>query len=229
MSILVVDDSPDSVALMVSLLNSAGHMEIRTAGSAREGFALLEGAGPPGEAVDLILLDIQMPDMMGIDVCRWIKAMERLQDIPIIMVTASTETESVVEAFDAGALDYITKPVRRTELLARVRSALNLRHQMEARRAREEELARSNQALREALHEIRTLRGLIPICASCKKIRSDAGLWQQIEVYLHEHTEAEFSHGLCPDCIDSLYPDVRKKSRASDQPGSRPEASGAPR
>jgi CheY-like chemotaxis protein len=208
MSILVVDDSPESVELMVSLLRSGGHADIRVAGSARGAFELLDQSDGD-QPVDLILLDIQMPDMVGTDVCRWIKMLDRLQDVPIIMVTASTE--SVVEAFDAGALDYITKPVKKTELLARVRSALKLRHQMEARKAREEELARTNQALRDALLEIRTLRGLIPICASCKKIRSDEGLWQQIEVYLRQHTEAEFSHGLCPDCVETLYPDLLGK------------------
>lgn len=224
MNIVVVDDSPDSVALIVSILKSAGHTDVATAGSAREAFDLLEApkSGPPTVTADLILLDIQMPDMLGIDVCRWVKTMEHLVDVPIIMVTASTETESLVEAFDAGAVDYITKPVKKTELLARVRSALNLKHQMDARKAREAELASSNQALRDALQEIRTLRGLIPICASCKKIRGDEGLWEQLEVYLRDNTEAEFSHGLCPDCLEKLYPNVRTKSRAVSPSRSEP-------
>jgi hypothetical protein len=62
--------------------------------------------------------------------------------------------------------------------------------------------------LRKALSEIRQLRGLIPICSGCKKIRDDEGYWHQIEMYFHDHSEVEFSHGICPDCIEKLYPDI---------------------
>ena len=66
--------------------------------------------------------------------------------------------------------------------------------------------------LQRALAKIKTLRGLVPICASCKKIRDDKGYWHQLEVYIHNHTDAEFSHSLCPDCVELLYPDLRKRS-----------------
>jgi hypothetical protein len=68
--------------------------------------------------------------------------------------------------------------------------------------------------LRAALANIKTLRGLLPICASCKKIRDDGGYWNQIETYIHEHSEAQFSHGLCPDCIQQLYPDLSEEGQA---------------
>ena len=61
--------------------------------------------------------------------------------------------------------------------------------------------------LKKALEEIKTLSGFLPICASCKKIRDDKGYWNQIEVYISEHSEAEFSHGICPECAQKLYPD----------------------
>jgi hypothetical protein len=79
---------------------------------------------------------------------------------------------------------------------------------MDCRKTRELELRRSNEALQKALKEVKVLRGLIPICASCKKIRNDSGFWQQLEEYLGEHSEAEFSHGLCQPCIKKLYPGV---------------------
>ena len=63
--------------------------------------------------------------------------------------------------------------------------------------------------LERAQKEIKTLRGIVPICASCKKIRDDDGYWQQVEVYVREHSEAEFSHGICPDCLKKHYPDLR--------------------
>jgi hypothetical protein len=67
--------------------------------------------------------------------------------------------------------------------------------------------------LRVALANVKTLRGLLPICASCKKIRDDSGYWNQIETYIHEHSEAEFSHGLCPDCVRQLYPDLPEEGK----------------
>lgn len=65
-----------------------------------------------------------------------------------------------------------------------------------------------------ALEQIRTLRGILPICANCKKIRDDSGFWQQVEAYVSRHTEAEFSHGICPDCMESLYPKYAAKREA---------------
>ncbi len=65
---------------------------------------------------------------------------------------------------------------------------------------------------------MKTLRGFLPICSSCKKIRSDQGYWQQIESYLSEHSEAEFSHGLCPDCAQTLYPELWEKLKGRSEP-----------
>lgn len=80
------------------------------------------------------------------------------------------------------------------------------------------ELEASNTELREAISKIRTLSGMLPICASCKRIRDDKGYWNQIELYIRDHSEAEFSHGICPDCAEKLYPDIFKKGSKSGQP-----------
>jgi DNA-binding response OmpR family regulator len=142
MSILIVDDTLSQQLLLTAVLRSAGYGEVQTAPSAERAFARLsEDGGAGGEPdVDLILMDISMPDVDGIEACRRIKAQPSWQDIPVIMVTASTETEDLQAAFAAGALDYITKPPKKDEMLARVRSALNLKHEMDARKAREREL-----------------------------------------------------------------------------------------
>ena len=95
-------------------------------------------------------------------------------------------------------------------LLARVNSALMLKKEMDCRKLREQELRRSNAELQQALREVKVLKGLVPICASCKKIRNDQGFWQQLEEYIQQHSEAEFSHGLCTPCIKKLYPGVYK-------------------
>ncbi|MCP9463672.1 MAG: response regulator [Nitrospira sp.] len=209
MAILIVDDSPDQQVLLRSVLVRAGHADILTADSAHAAFSVLAfetGSSPP--PVDLILMDILMPGLNGIDACRLIKQRSHLRDIPIIMVTARNSPEDLSEAFSAGAMDYISKPVNNVELLARVTSALTLKREMDCRKEREADLRRSNEELQRALKEVKVLRGLIPICASCKSIRTDDGLWQRIEEYFSEHSEVQFSHGLCQSCIKKLYPGV---------------------
>ncbi len=209
MSILIVDDSLDQRLLLQTLLQQAGYPDVVTAESATAALArLAEPSEPRPAAIDLILMDYLMPEIDGVAACRLIKSRPHLRDIPIIMVTAKNDPSNLKEAFDAGATDYINKPVNRIELQARVSSALALKREMDCRKAREQELRASNEALQRALREVKTLRGLIPICASCKKIRNDLGAWQQLEEYLQEHSEAEFSHGLCATCIKKLYPGV---------------------
>ena len=152
MSILIVDDSADSRRLITLMLEAAGYSGLRTAASAREAFRLLSRSDPAGAApeVELILMDVLMPETDGIAACRQIKATECLRDIPIIMVTGNPDAESLQGAFAAGAMDYITKPLHRGELLARVRSALRLKHEMDHRKAREQELLEATRQLEEA-------------------------------------------------------------------------------
>ena len=209
MSILIVDDSPDQQTLLRSILGKAGHNNVLSADSAKSASMLLNlGGEATSHKIDLILMDILMPEQDGVETCRQIKRCAHLQDVPVIMVTAKNDLSNLKEAFSAGAMDYISKPVNSVELLARVSSALLLKQEMDRRKNRELELRRSNEELQKALKEVKVLRGLIPICASCKKIRNDGGFWQQLEEYLGEHSEAEFSHGLCQPCIKKLYPGV---------------------
>lgn len=210
MVILIVDDSRDEQELLSTRLRAAGYGSLMVTDSAETAFGILDQAdvGQRTGAVDLILMDIMLPGVDGLEACRRIAATECLQDIPIIVITAKTDEKDLLAAFSAGAMDYIRKPVNPTELVARVSSALALRAERKTRMAREQELLMRTQELEQALREVKVLRKLIPICANCKRVRTDAGDWQQLEVYIQDHSEVEFSHGVCQVCMREVYPDV---------------------
>lgn len=137
MSILLIDDSPDARLLIQGMLKEAGYREVVSVRSACEAYERL-GIDPPRVTalpIDLILMDITMPHTDGLEACRRIKATDRLRDIPIIMVTVREKTAFLQKAFEAGANDYVSKPVDRVELLARVRSAMKLKQEIDARKS----------------------------------------------------------------------------------------------
>jgi PleD family two-component response regulator len=142
MRILVVDDAEDSRDLTEAALLSAGYNDVVTAASAWETLKILDvGRITEGRpSVDLVLLDIVMPEIDGIEACARIRNDFRYADIPIIMVTSLDDMDSLANAFVAGATDYITKPINRVELVARVRAALKLKSELDRRQAREREL-----------------------------------------------------------------------------------------
>ena len=193
--ILIVDDMQANVHIISLMLKAKGYK----VSSALSGKLALQTAkdNPP----DLILLDINMPEMNGYEVCQWLKADNILKEIPVIFITGLTETEDMVKAFSIGAVDYIAKPFQVEEVCARVKTHLRLRRL-------QIELSKSVSELQKALQDIRTLRGIIPICANCKSIRDDAGAWQEVENYVREHSDADFSHSLCPGCAQKLYPGI---------------------
>jgi sigma-B regulation protein RsbU (phosphoserine phosphatase) len=218
MKILIVDDQPDNIFLVQRMLEKADFKELYTASSVKAAFNFLGFYGEPAQApIDLILMDVMMPEIDGIEGCRQLKKHEGLREIPIIMLTALTDSQHLQQAFEAGAVDYVTKPLRSVELLARLRSALRLKTEMDARKRNEEELRKRNKELEKALSEIKTLQGFLPICSYCKKIRDVKGYWQQLEAYMSQHADVVFSHSICDPCMQTHYPDyVRKDKKGPD-------------
>lgn len=153
---------------------------------------------------DVYLIDYRFGKHDGLELLR--EAIALGCQAPLILLTGWGDRAVDVKAMEAGAADYLVKSQLGAPLLER-----SIRYAIERRRAQRE---RDNliAELQTALAEVKTLSGLLPICASCKKIRDDQGYWQQVEVYLKQHSDAEFSHGFCPDCLQKLYPDIFEKS-----------------
>jgi CheY-like chemotaxis protein len=154
-------------------------------------------------------MDIEMPRMNGLEATRQI---QKSCPTPVVILTAYENPQLLKEASAAGVGAYLVKPPNKRQVeraivvaMARFQDMMEL-HQVNVT------LQQRNRELEEVMAHIKMLRGLLPICSHCKKIRNDEGYWQQVEVYVSEHSEAEFSHGLCPDCLQRLYPDTYQKS-----------------
>ncbi|NOV01797.1 PP2C family protein-serine/threonine phosphatase [Paenibacillus planticolens] len=142
MGIVIVDDNATNLLIIEKILLKAGYTDLLMASSAKELYDLLDMNSPhPAEVpVDLILMDMMMPEIDGVEACRTIQADERLRDIPIIFVTAMGDSNKLAEALDAGALDYVMKPINRVELLARIRSTLRLKYEKDWHKERDKRI-----------------------------------------------------------------------------------------
>ncbi|WP_035239000.1 response regulator [Desulfobacter vibrioformis] len=183
--ILTVDDKPQNLQFLGKLLSNNGY-EVAMAQSGAQALKFVRTEFP-----DLILLDIMMPEMDGYEACEELKAGRPTRHIPVIFLTAKSDDQDIVKGFEAGGVDYVTKPFHSAELLARIKTHI----------------------------ELKTLRSLLPICSHCKKIRDDKGFWNDVDRYFETHAHPAFTHGTCPACMDKLYKgyDWYKKKA---QPGS---------
>lgn len=197
MRVVMVDDSDLFRRTTCRVLEMLGYQVVGEGRSGSEAIQLVKALRP-----DLVLLDVEMPGMNGIQAAR------RIQETcptPVVLLTAYDTDDLLVDARDAGVAAYLVKPVdphtlRRTFTLAQAR----FEDWMALRKANEE-LAKRNAELEEALNTIKTLRGLLPICAWCgRRIQQEDGTWVELESYVEAHTEVEFTHGICPHCLAKM-------------------------
>ena len=325
-TILIVDDTHDKLELTAFILRQAGY-SVKTAFDGREGLEIALREMP-----HLILSDVSMPVMNGIELCRLVRSDERLRTTPIMLITALRKSaESMAEGLEAGADDYIEAPYEPSKLVAKVARLIERKRAEEplsrlasivensddaiigitldgvitnwnygaermygykaeemlghsiyeivpddrreelrgvhnglrkglrvnnfqtrrlrkdgtlidisltvspitdalgrvtgvsavARDISERKLAEAEKEhlikeLKVALAEVKTLRGILPICMHCKKIRDDEGAWTQLEIYIRDHTGVDFSHSLCQTCAKEQYPEIYTQLQADN-------------
>lgn len=210
MKILIVDDDATSQKLLKGILDRNGYTRIQLSSSGEEALDEIWKEPP-----DLILLDIFMPGIGGYEVCKRVRTNESTANIPILIVTggAVEADESLAESFEAGATDFITKPIKTIELVSRVKASLTIKQkhdqlfdELRKRLLAEKEKEKLIIELQQTLVQVKKMSGLLPICSYCKQIRDDKGYWNQIEEYLRNHSEVDFSHSICPDCAQKHHP-----------------------
>jgi CheY-like chemotaxis protein len=194
--VLLIEDDEDDYVITSELLSEVAGAQFKLDWVATSGEAL---AAMQRNEHDVYLLDYRLGERDGLDLLR--EAIEARVRAPIIMLTGREDRDVDVAAMNSGAADYLVKEGLTASALER-----SIRYSIEQKRLMEEQ-ARLVLELQEALARVRTLSGLLPICAHCKNIRDDRGYWNQLEDYLTTHSGIEFSHGICPPCFAKLYPD----------------------
>jgi len=212
--ILYMEDDPGLARLVQKNLGRSGH-EVVVADDGVAGLEALAAA-----EFDVILMDYNMPRKNGLEVLQELGDLQKVA--PVIMLTGAGDESIAVDAMKFGVMDYMVKDSDGgyLKLLESViPRVLEQRALWEAKQRWDEEREQLIVELQQALAQVKTLSGLLPICASCKKIRDDSGYWKQLETFLMEHSNAEFSHSLCSECVERLYPDLAEHvNRESQKP-----------
>jgi DNA-binding NtrC family response regulator len=195
--VLLIEDNPGDARLINEMLSEPSSMstDLVHDSSINSALKILEFRD-----FDIILLDLSLPDSSGLDSLEVLH--KKYPDIPIVILTGFADEETAVQAVKAGAQDYLYKSELNKLLLIRT-----IRYALE-RRTLEREKENLIEELKKALNDVKKLRAIFPICANCKKIRDDKGYWNQIEQYLRENAQVDFSHTICPECKKKLYPGI---------------------
>jgi DNA-binding response OmpR family regulator len=187
--ILIAEDDPVSRRLLEAKLVRWGYEVVVTC-DGDQAWETLQAEDAP----QLAILDWMMPGLDGLEICRRIRASRTLQGSYVLLLTARAGCEDVVLGLDSGADDFLSKPFDRRELQARLAVGDRVLSLQGA-------LATRVTELEAALARVRSLEGLLPICAHCKRIRHESGQWEPLEELVRASAGAEFTHGICPDCL----------------------------
>ena len=197
-SILYVEDEEVTRSAVARMLKRRV-LTVYEAENGREGLDLYKQYRP-----DIVISDIRMPLLDGMEMSKEIKSLDK--NSKIILTTAHSDASILINSIEVGIDKYIMKPLDMASLFSSVEKCVEnimLEKKIQQQNKEKDELIAK---LQDALANVKKLSGLLPICSSCKKIRNDEGYWKQIEGYIAEHSEAVFTHGLCPDCVKKLYP-----------------------
>lgn len=192
MRALVADDDRVGATMLGHSLNRWG-LDVTVAGDGSSAWSILEADA----GFSMAILDWEMPGADGPELCRRIRAHEALSHLYVVMVTGRDTRADIVAGLDAGADDYLIKPFDPDELRARVHVGLRVL-------TLQERLAERVADLQTALSRVKQLHGLLPICSYCKRIRTDQDYWEQVDHYVSEHADVQFSHGICPTCYETV-------------------------
>ena len=190
--VLIAEDDPTSRRLLQVTLEKWG-FEVELCSDGHQAWQALQRE----EAPQLAILDWMMPRIDGLEICRRLRALPQQQICYVILLTAKDQKQDLAEGLSSGADDYMIKPFDPRELKARLQVGIRLLSLQQALAGRVSELE-------EALAQVKLLQGLLPICSYCKNIRDDNNYWQQIESYVSAHSEAQFSHSICPTCYERV-------------------------
>lgn len=194
MRILIAEDDRTSRAMLAAVLRKCAH-EVIEAEDGAAALRIMQGIDAPRVAI----LDWMMPGVDGLEVCRRLRESSSARPPYIIMLTSRSSSEDIVTGLEFGADDYLVKPYIAGELKARVGVGCRMV-------ALQDTLSDKIDELNDALSSIRTLQDILPICSYCRKIRDDQEGWRLLEEYVSAHTDTQFSHGICPDCLKQQFP-----------------------
>lgn len=213
MNILIAEDDLISRRLLQAALSKKGY-QVQAYTDGRQALeALLSGDSP-----QLAILDWMMPEIDGVDVIQRLRKAKQDPYTYIILLTAKGHKEDIAEGLEAGADDYLTKPFDAKELHARLSVGIRM---LELQNSLKEHVAK----LQEALGNVKRLEGMLPICSYCKKIRNDENYWLQVESYISAHSDAQFSHSICPQCYEThVAPELAKLENGGDEASGTDEA-----
>lgn len=192
MRVLIADDDLASRTLLASLLQTDGY-DVKAVSDGAAAWEVLRHAGAPGLAV----LDWEMPELSGPEVCRRVRSLGGATSPYLLLLTTRGATDEAIEGLASGADDYLTRPLDPAELRARLQVAARVL-------TLQQKLTQRVRELESALTRVKQLQGLLPMCCYCKKIRDDQDYWQLLETYITRHSSARFSHGICPECYETI-------------------------